>query len=171
MINIKNRYKHSKAFSMMTAVFVILIISALGGFIINLAGKLVDETTAQYRKEQAILYAKSYTEFAIMSATARNCISRIEANVGGNSVTTEDDVRAGLGYKVDVEIQYIGNDLGGGCPTIGGSIDYERSRGAIIIVDTYVRYRNPEHPNAISKLAFSQESPGYLYHRRTLQRL
>jgi peptidyl-tRNA hydrolase len=53
--------QHRKAFSMITAIFVILMMATVGGFIMNLSGKMVQETASQYRKEQAILYAKSYT--------------------------------------------------------------------------------------------------------------
>ncbi len=164
-------YKSKPAFSMITAIFLILLLSTVGAFVLNLSGKVVDETTTQYRKEQAILYAKSYTEFAIMSATARNCIKTITGYVGG----TLSQVKAGDGYKVTVNIQYIGNELagalGGSCDTLGGAIATSNSRGAIILIDTYVRYRNPDHPDAIAGAAFDNTHPGIVYHRRTIQRL
>lgn len=157
------------AFSMITAIFVILLLATVAAFILNLSGKIVDETTTQYRKEQAILYAKSYTEFAIMSATARDCIKKITANVGG----TATQVKQGQGYRVTVDLQYIGNELSTSptCNTLGNAITDDQSRGAIILVDTYVRYRNPDHPHAIAGDPWNNEHPGISYHRRTLQRL
>ena len=164
------------AFSMITAIFVIVLLSTVAAFIMNLSGKMVGETTTQYRKEQAILYAKSYTEFAIMSATARNCIKTITANIDGDT----NQVLAGQGYRVTVNVQYIGNDLTTAlvpnCDTLGGAITNTSSRGAIVLIDTYVRYRDPEHPSAIALTPWkSTTNPngyeGITYHRRTLQRL
>lgn len=156
---------HRSAFSMITAIFVILLLATVAAFILSLAGKIVEETTAQYRKEQAILYAKSYTEFAIMSATARDCIKTITANVGGSAT----EVKAGQGYRVSVSLQYIGNELS--CTTLGNAITNVASRGAVVLIDTYVSYRNPGHPHAIAGDAWDNEHPGISYHRRTLQRL
>lgn len=153
------------AFSMITSIFLIVVMSSLAIFIMSLSGKVVQETTSQYRKEQAILYAKSYTEFAIMSLTAQNCISSISANVDG----TPAEVLQGEGYRVVVNIQYLGND--NGCTnTIGASVTTQSSQGNVVLIDTYVRYRNPEHPNAINSVAWVND-PGITYHRRTLQKL
>ena len=164
-------YKHRNAFSMITAIFIILLLSTVAAFILNLSGKVVGETTAQYRKEQAILYAKSYTEFAIMAASARDCIKSFSADVDG----TQTQVKQGQGYHINVKIQYIGNDLttvgAVNCNTLGAAITTTGSQGAIILVDTYVRYRNPDDPDAIATAAFSNTQPGIVYHRRTIQRL
>lgn len=166
-----NTYKHRNAFSMITAIFVILLLATVAAFIVNLSGKVIDETTTQYRKEQAILYAKSYTEFAIMAASARNCIKSFSADVDG----TQNQVKSGQGYHVNVQIQYIGNDLTtagvANCNTLGTAITHISSKGTIILVDVYVRYRNPDHPDAIAIAAFSNTQPGMVYHRRTIQRL
>ncbi len=54
-----------KAFSMITAIFVIVIMATIAAFVMNLSGKIVKSTTAQYRDAQASLYAKSYTEFVL----------------------------------------------------------------------------------------------------------
>ena len=170
---IKYMKTNRKAFSMITAIFVILILSSVAAFILNLSGKSVNQTTDQYRKEQAILYAKSYTEFAIMSATARKCIKTITANVDGNAT----EVKAGQGYRVIVNLQYIGNELAGGaCDTLGGAITTLASKGAIVLIDTYVKYRDPAHPRAIAGDSWkSTTNPtgydGITYHRRTIQRL
>ena len=147
------------AFSMITAIFVIVLMASVATFIMNLSGKMVQETTTQYRKEQAILYAKSYTEFAIMAATARDCIQGIDGNTENAANTA-----IGNGYWVHVDVNYIGDELAANCPTIGGDINNANSEGANIIIDTYVRYREPDVPNVAA-------SPWITYHRRTLQRL
>lgn len=170
-MRIDTSIKQQKAFSMITAIFVILLLSTVAAFILNLSGKTVQETTTQYRKEQAILYAKSYTEFAIMAASSRDCIKSISADVSG----TQSQVKAGNGYHVNVYVQYIGNDLTtagvANCNTLGTAINYANSKGGIILIDTYVRYRDPDHPDAVAGVAFDNTHPGIVYHRRTIQRL
>ena len=148
------------AFSLLTTIFIILLMATVAAFIMNLSGKMVQETVTQYKKEQAILYAKSYTEFAIMSATARNCIDEINGDIGANPAN-------GIGYRVVVDVQYVGNDLFGlpNCNTIGPNpISTVSSKGSVILLDTYVQYRDPSLPNVAI-------APWITYHRRTLQRL
>jgi len=161
-----------KAFSMITAIFVILLMATVAGFIMNLSGKITQETTSQYRKEQAILLAKSYTEFAIMAATAQDCVRpTITADVGGST----DEVKQGLGYRVTVNTQYIGNNsICSNKITDGGAITTPDSKNSIILIDTYVEYRDPDNPHAINNVALNNDDNrlgSMTYHRRTLQRL
>jgi hypothetical protein len=151
------------AFSMITAIIVLVLMATVGAFIMNLSGKMVQETTTQYRKEQAILYAKSYTEYAIMAATARTCIRNITSGIDGNSL----QVRRGQGYHVRVRIKYLGNNSS--CSNRIGSTALTRPDTAIL-VDTYVHYRDPESQAAIETKPWSQD-PGIVYHRRTVQLL
>jgi hypothetical protein len=160
-----NKAHMRHAFSMITAIFLIVLMSTVAILVMDLSGKVVQETTSQYKKEQAILYAKSYTEFAIMALTAQNCVQTITSDVDG----TQNEVKAGQGYRVVVNIQYLGND--NGCSnTIGGSVTTPTSQGNVILVDTYVHYRDPDHPNAINGVSWAND-PGITYHRRTLQKL
>jgi len=158
------------AFSMITAIFVIMIMATVSIFVLDIAGKAVQETTAQYRKEQAILYAKSYTEFAVMAASSQDCIRHITADINGKDTTSTGSVRKGKGYRVEIDIYYIGNDNGCNSNYFGGTVTTDASKGASIIIDTFVRYRNPDHPNSKSDVTWAT-NPGYTYHRRTLQRL
>ena len=152
------------AFSMIMAIFVIVIMASVGAFIMNLSGKMVQETTTQYRKEQAILYAKSYTEYAILVADSRICTRRITANVGGNA----NQVKAGQGYRVEVNIQYLGANSACAANRIG--MTNLTNPDTAILIDTYVHYRNPEDdPNNLAKTWAAY--PGITYHRRTTQRL
>ena len=162
------KYSMRKAFSMITAIFLIVLMGTVAAFVMNLSGKMVKETTTQYKKEQAILFAKSYTEFAIMAATAQNCIQNIQANIGAAPLV-------GNGYHIEVQAQYIGNDLANppaNCPnTVGlNAINNAQSRGAILLLDTYVHYRDPADPNALAGVNWANNR-GLVYHRRTLQRL
>ncbi len=159
------------AFSMLTAIFVIVIITAISAFVLNLSSKLTTQTTSQYRKEQAILYAKSYTEFAILAASSQDCVRRITANVGPDA----NSVLLGNGYYVEVDIQYIGNELigTGACSstnTLGGAIAQSTSKGAVVLIDVYVHYRDPDNPNTSTSNDWNTY-PGITYHRRTIQRL
>lgn len=159
------QHKLRPAFSMITAIFLIVLMSTVAIFIMDLSGKTLQRTTNQYRKEQAILYAKSYTEFAIMSLTARNCIQSISADVDG----TAAQVQQGQGYRVTVNIQYIGND--NGClNTIGASVTTTSSQGNVVLIDTYVQYRNPNDADAIANAAWDNNN-SITYYRRTLQKL
>jgi type II secretory pathway pseudopilin PulG len=170
--------KHKKmrnAFSMITAIFVIVIMASIASFVLNLAGKVTKETTAQYQNEQAILYAKSYTEFAVMAATSRDCIDTITAFIGAS----QQKVYEGEGYEIEVNVQYIGNNLDpanaiSACKIIGNSINTPNSQGGIALIDTYIRYRDSDMVDAFLNDGESVDKnnlPWTTYHRRTLQRL
>ena len=149
-----------KAFSMLTAIFVILLMASVGAFVMNLSGKMVKGTTAQFQREQSMLLAKSYTEYAIMAVTANEhnttrCLNNI---TGTYSV-----------YTIDVKISYIGNDvnLGGGSSSNCGRIlasNVNTSKSPLnIIVDVFVSYDELDHPAATP--------PKITYHQRSLQKI
>ncbi|MGC9350615.1 MAG: type II secretion system protein, partial [Sulfurovum sp.] len=100
-----------EAFSLITAIFLIVLMASIAVYVMSLSGKIAKETTAQYKKEQAMLLAKSYTELAIMAVTANDrngtgqCITNINANVGSNN-----PIATGEGYQVRTRIAYIGAD-------------------------------------------------------------
>jgi len=150
-----------KAFSMITAIFVIVLMSAVAAFITNLSSKMTQETTAQYQREQASLLTKSYTEYAIMAVTANehntsNCLNDIDGTWNG--------------YNIDVNISYIGNGrpiadggLHANCRIIDNTVQNEDSP-LNIIVDVFVKYKNPDHP-------LGATAPDITYHRRSLQKI
>ena len=135
----------------------------------NLSGKIVKETTDTYQKEQAVLLAKSYTEYAIMAVMSNDrngtgtCISDIIGDVDGSYA----DVTDGKGYHVETRIGFIGpvsdiqscfNNRELGNPVSASSDDLN------IIVDVYVKYKDIN-----AKIPAS--SPWITYHRRTLQKI
>ena len=148
-----------KAFSMITAIIVIVLMATVAMFILNLSGKMVKETTAQFQREQSMLLAKSYTEYAIMAVTANehnssHCLNNITGTYGV--------------YNIDVNISYIGNDvnLGGGsnCARILAS-DVNTSKSPLnIIVDVFVSYKELDHPDGTS-------APDITYHKRSLGKI
>ncbi len=148
-----------EAFSMLTAIFIIVLMATVGAFIVNLSGKMVKGTTAQFQQEQAVLLAKSYTEYAIMAVTANdhtaaNCLNNISGKFGdlgdGNFL-----------YNVDVNISYIGDDnLDDSCRTLSDTVVTEKSPLSII-VDVFVRHKDLDHPAGAE----------ITYHRRSLQKI
>lgn len=159
-----------KAFSMVTAIFIIILMALVAGFIMNLAGKMVKGTTAQFLHEQSVLLAKSYTEYAILAVTANehntsNCLNNISGGYG-------DDGNGSYIYNIDVNISYIGNtNPVTGVSSLLGQCDRELSTAAItersplnIIVDVFVKYKPLDHPDGMS-------APDITYHRRSLQKI
>ena len=156
-----------KAFSMITALFVIMIMSAIAATVVSLTSKTIVETTAQYHREQAALLAKSYTEYAIMAVmsndrNATDCIEDIDGRIG-------PDVNNGKGYLVNTRIAYIA-DSNARVSTCAATrilhdsgIDTTES-ALNVIIDVYVRYKDPDHP-------YLSTTPWFTYHKRTLQKI
>ncbi len=152
-----------KAFSMIMAIFIIVLMSTVAVFILNVSAKTVKATVYQYRHEQAILLARSYTELAIMYASANesnvtNCAEDISGTFGP----------IGEGFDIKVKIAYIGplsgsRNIIGVCNTdrILNATDIVTPNELQIIVDTFVSYPDIDHPNDLN----------LTYHRRTLQKL
>ncbi len=143
-----------KAFSMITAIIVIVLMATVGTFILNLSGKMVKGTTTQFQREQAMLLAKSYTEYAIMAVTANehnssNCLNSING--------------AYQDYQVNVNISYIGKPgiLHTNCARkLSTTVTTDKSP-LNIIVDVFVHYPDYDHPDDLKMT----------YHRRSLQKI
>ena len=143
-----------EAFSMFTAIVVIVIMATVAMLITNMSGKLVKETTAQYQREQAALLANSYTEYAVMAVTANNravnCLSTINGTWNG--------------YSARIQLAYIGNTA-----TIGTCAGVRKlsegvttvSTPLTVIIDAYIDYDDLDNPSG-AKL---------VYHRRTVQKI
>ncbi len=167
-------YRQRKAFSLITAIFVMLLMASVGAFVMSISGKIVQETTAQYQKVQAVLLAKSYTELAIMAVMSNDrkstveCINDITGVIGAAGASTN-----GEGYKVETYISFIGPDADIspcdnsrelGNPKVSTPPDPDDPDDLNIIVDVYVRYKDINHPTPST-------SPWMSYHRRTLQKI
>lgn len=158
---------HRKAFSLVTAVFLIALMASVAFYVMSLSGKIVKETTVQYKKEQAVLLAKSYTELAIMTVTANDrnatgqCITDINA-----TVDSSDPESSGIGYRVTTHIGYIGAAGDIQSCTDTSELDYPSTgnNDLNIIVDVYVKYKDIIQGDIAA-------SPWITYHRRTLQKI
>lgn len=173
------KYNHSRTgFSLLMAIFVIVIMSAVSALILSMTGKVIKETTTQYRDEQSRLLAKSYTELAIMSVMAHDrtttgtCVKNIngtintlkigEANPAGTNVTNG-------GYIVETKIQYLGTGLPAdtSCELLTNiPITDPSIISPTLLIDVYVRYKDPDYLTTNEA-----DIPFITYHRRTLQKL
>ena len=162
MIYSKEKKHYKKAFSMITAIFTIVIMASLTTLIMNITGKTIKATTQQYQKEQAILLARSYTELAILYVmsyernSTNNCIGTINSHFGANSPN---------GYDIVTNIQYIGQQASAlwcgtdTIDTLNGGTGFDNTMS--LIIDTYVYYRDLDDPL----------NRDITFHRRTLQKL
>lgn len=166
-----------KAFSMLTAIVVIVLMAGITALVMNLSGKIVTETTSQYRKEQAILLAKSYTEFAILAIQGHNiqvngCLNTIQGIINSTALdtTNANGANNGEGYKVTTRMQYIGLPAGLCDDTTENTIS--TSGDVSVIVDVNVRYKDLDTVgNIIAGGGSASDAPWVNYNRRTLQKL
>ncbi len=146
---------------MVTAIFVIVLMATVAIFVMSLSGKIVKTTTTQYQHAQAELYAKSYTEYAILAVTGNDrstdCLETINGTIG--------DYSGGNGYQIRTHIAYIVN--GAEVDTSNCSNTRVLSTGVTrqdtpltIIIDAYVDYKDPD--NTVQK---------FTVHRRTVQKI
>jgi len=152
-----------KAFSMLTAIVVIVLMAGITSLVMSLSGKIVKETSAQYRKEQSVLLAKSYTEFAILAIQghdmqANGCLNTITGIVNTTALdtTNANGANNGQGYLVTARMQYIGLPASIICADNTPSTSNDVS----VLIDVNVRYRDLEDTNQFVN-----------YNRRTLQKL
>jgi len=150
-------HTYRKGFSLITAIIVIILMASVSIFVMNLSSKMTRETTAQYQREQAMLYAKSYTEYAILAVMANDrsasgqCLNEIDGTMGA--------------YTIQVMIAYIGSNAEiGNCAVQLDSTVATPGSPLSIIVDTYVSYKEPDYPNPAN-------APDIVYHKRTLQKI
>jgi len=156
------------AFSMITAIVMIVLMSTVAITVMSLSGKMVKGTTVQFQREQAILLAKSYTEFAVMAisandrnATGGNCLTDIDGN---NIIRPESQG----GFQARVRIAYIGDSNVTSCGTVGTRIFSNTvttpETPLSVIIDVYVEYKDFDHHDPSA-------APWITYHKRTLQKI
>jgi len=168
------KVKHKKAFSMVTAIFVMFIMASLTALIMNVTGKTVKETTLQYQKEQAMLLGRSYTELAILYTlyydrnSTNHCLERITDHFGEAYPN---------GYDIDIRVKYIGDktilkncrnniEANGDFNLTDKNVTWDNNSGGFyntlsLVIDTYIKYRDFDDPN----------NRDITFHRRTIQKL
>lgn len=187
-----------KAFSMVTAIFLIVIMATISVLVFNLSGKMVKSTTLQYRHAQAELLARSYTELAILAVInhERNATTRCIQTISGvvNGLVPDGSVggssTGGSGYDVKTYVYHLGNNLNQANisntywpnRTLPILTDYNTTTPkladsvAAIVVDVYVRYKDPAVVDAYTSghggtAPTSTQIPWITYHRRSLQKI
>ena len=161
-----NNIATKKAFSMVTAVFVIVIMASVTALIMNVTGKTIKETTQQYQKEQAALLARSYTEQALLYALHYDrtgngsCINEVNATFG-------DNVNSQV-YTIQTTMQYASNitQTPAACDTLNATPWVDSATTGFnstvsVIVDVYVSYTDFDDPT----------NRNITFHKRTLQKL
>ena len=147
-------HNHQPAFSIMTSIIVIILMSTVSMLVLSLSSKVVKETTAQYQREQAVLLANSYTEYAVMAVTANDrntteCLRQIRGTMNG--------------YNAKIELAYIGlSSTVQNCRKLDNSVKTEDTP-LTIIVDAYISYDDLD--NNVKK------APQITYHKRTVQKI
>jgi len=169
---------------MLMAIAVLVIVSLISMLVLNLSGKVTKATTLQYRQEQAILLAKSYTELAMMTVLnydrnlSNNCVETVSGVVNnlipGGSVANGVSSTNGGGYQVTAKIYYLGNNLPCSSsrilnqnPIVTDYADGNNTRNgdvAAILIDVKVQYKDPD-------AADPSASPWITYRHQTLQKI
>ena len=169
-------YKQRKAFSMLVAIFVIMILSLVASYIFYANSTTAKVGQLQYQRAQAMLLARSYTEYAVLAIQGHNrnvnsgCVNKIVTDIGANP-------EQGQGFKVIVKISYIGNqkyiqNCGAKTaqlanPNITNQTAPEDTLMAI--VDVYVKYKDMQHQGLSA--GANNSVPWHTYHRRSLQKI
>ncbi|HFQ61608.1 MAG TPA: hypothetical protein ENK39_04825 [Epsilonproteobacteria bacterium] len=189
-----------KAFSLVTAIFVMVLMASVSALVFSLSSKITTNSTSQYQREQAALLAKSYTELAIMAVMDHNrtssgqCVQRITGNINGivQGQATSGNANRGTGYRVDTRIYYLGNGLRGICtrklilndnnkvPRINITENYndyaKPDALAAIVIDVNIQYKDPNQvdsylANGGTPSGITANVPWITFHRRTLQKI
>ena len=152
--------KMKKAFSLLIAIFTILLLSLVASYIYYTSSSIAKEGELQYQEAEAKILARSYTEYAILALTGNNpiftCIDEIKADIGNPD--------SAQGYKVIVNITYIGNNKYiNKCSNIAYMLSDSDEDTLSVILDVYVKYK--EH--SIGTLY----TPWRVYHKRSLQKI
>ena len=136
-----------KAFSLLSVIVFLLILSVLLGVSFSLMQNSTQKTDEHYLYSQAQLLAMSATEYAIMAIQGQNltnCLKKIDMSYQNI-------------YDINISLYYFGNGLPANCPVLANDIQYQESNSSILI-DVRVRSTLPNQ-NPIT------------YIRRTLQKL
>jgi hypothetical protein len=155
--------KQKRAFSLLIAIFTILLLSLVATYIFYASSIVSKSGGLQYQREQSIILARSYTEYAVMAIEANkrttNCTKEIKANIGNPN--------SGNGYRILVKISYIGNKKYiDSCPNTIAKLNNLDPDTLTAIIDVYVSYKDLNHPDITNA-----NTPWQTYHRRSIQKI
>jgi len=149
--------KLKKGFSLLIAIFTIMILSLVASYIFYSNNIITKSGGLQYKKEQAILYARSFTEYTVMAIEGNdrktNCIESINADI--------DD------YKIEVKVSYIGNSIYiSKCSNNIATLNNTDPDTLDAIIDVYIKYKDIQHPDINNT-----KTPWQTYHKRSIQKI
>ena len=166
--HILNLKQKRSGFAMMMAIFVIVIMGTLMALMISMSATSLKRTTNIYLSEQAVLLARSATEYALLAISGTD---RTDTTAGGCITSINSSYNPeGSGspmFNINTTIQYIGLSGGPGaneCTTAqnyiqNAAITNSESLGSALIDVTVT---------SDSSLGLGET---IRYHRRTLQKL
>ncbi len=158
--------KQRSGFAMIMAIFVIVIVGTLMALMISMSATSLKRTTNLYLSEQAVLLAKSATEYALLA------ISGTDRTAAAGCLTTIniDYDPSGVGnnmFNITINIQYIGLSA--------GNAANECTVAQNFIPNANVSALESRGSALIDVVVESDPSLGIgetiRYHRRTLQKL
>ena len=121
-----------KAFSLVTAIFLLVLISTLMAIMLSLSSQTLKQTGDIYLQEQAKLLARSATEYALLAISAHKrdanhkCVENINMHYPNPS------------FDVNVSIYYIGKNLPCDNSNILDNNISTKESNVTVIVDTFV---------------------------------
>ncbi len=137
-----------RGFSLLTAIFVMLLIGTLLYLALSIGTSNVKQTEDLYRKEQARLLARSATEYELL---------RISGFDFTNDCYTGENYTFN-GIDINTTVFYIGNGFPASCSNmLDNAIQTADSNGTVLI-DVTISYTDPNTLETIR------------YHRRTIQK-
>lgn len=154
------------AFSLLSALFLMVLVSTLMLLVTNTTATQFEQTTSNYRKEQASLLAYSYTRFAQLAIQKHNfynntCLESIHL--------TPENLEA---YHITITLQYIGIDANISCPTALYQ-PTEYTLNPSVLIDISVSYYPTTRLNtlAIEKKDVDTHIPKSVFYFRSLKAL
>jgi hypothetical protein len=177
----------TQAFSLLTVIGLILMVSMFGLLTLELSSKITKETYQQYQHEQAKLLAISYTKLAII-AVQKNSES-FELNLthaeGNTTIQTQRltycirDINTKKehlfnGFRIRVRLHYIGHNQANlqSCKLqnqsrILSTTNQTYTTPITLIIDTYVDYKD----TTLYPTLENRYIPYITYHQRTVEQL
>ncbi len=137
-----------RGFSLLTAIFVILLIGSLLYLALSMSTTTVKRTEDLFKKEQARLLARSATEYELLRISGYD--------FSGGCYSGENYTFNGI--DVNTTIRYIGSGFPASCALPGANAIQTVDSNGTILIDVIVSYVDPGTAETIR------------YHRRTLQK-
>ncbi len=123
-----------KGFSLLTAIFFIVIVATLGALTLSLANVTAKQTGDLYLKTQAELLAQSATGLALLGITSHD----IDASGGClNTINATYPDTTNPVFNINVTMRYLGRSIPAACNIVSNTVANNDSN-LTVIIDTVV---------------------------------